>query len=103
VLVPTAIPGLSVSRPAGSRSSPQSSSLRRGCASGIDALGQRFSHVVFDTGPLLGLSDALILAAQVEGVMLVLRHGERAGPPPTVPSGTLSPFGRGFSASCSTT
>jgi receptor protein-tyrosine kinase/non-specific protein-tyrosine kinase len=31
--------------------------------------------VVFDTGPLLGLSDALILAAQVEGVMLVLRHG----------------------------
>ncbi len=30
---------------------------------------------MFDTGPLFGISDAMVLAAQVEGVVLVLRHG----------------------------
>ena len=34
-----------------------------------------FAYVVFDTGPLFGISDAMVLAAQVEGVVLVLRHG----------------------------
>lgn len=41
----------------------------------IDTLGGRFAHIVFDTGPLFGVSDAMILAGQVEGVVLVLRHG----------------------------
>ena len=31
--------------------------------------------LLVDTGPLFGVSDAMILAAQVEGVVLVLRHG----------------------------
>jgi len=75
VVVPSAIPNLSVI-PAGRiplRPSELLASTR--LRQGIDALGKRFSYVVFDTGPLLGLSDSLILAAQVEGVMLVLRHG----------------------------
>jgi capsular exopolysaccharide synthesis family protein len=41
----------------------------------IDTLGQRYAHIVLDTGPLFGASDAMILAAQVEGVILVLRQG----------------------------
>jgi capsular exopolysaccharide synthesis family protein len=75
VLVPTAIPGLSVIPSGRIPLKPSELLASTRLRQGIDALGQRFSHVVFDTGPLLGLSDALILAAQVEGVMLVLRHG----------------------------
>jgi polysaccharide biosynthesis transport protein len=41
----------------------------------IETLGQRYAHIVFDTGPLFGVSDAMILAGQVEGVILVLRQG----------------------------
>jgi capsular exopolysaccharide synthesis family protein len=41
----------------------------------ITTLSERFTYIVFDTGPLFGVSDAAILAGQVEGVMLVLRHG----------------------------
>ena len=36
---------------------------------------QHFAHVVFDTPPLFGISDAMVLAPQVEGVVLVLRRG----------------------------
>jgi polysaccharide biosynthesis transport protein len=41
----------------------------------IAVLEERFAHIVFDVPPLLGVSDALILAPKVEGVLLVLRHG----------------------------
>jgi capsular exopolysaccharide synthesis family protein len=41
----------------------------------LDVLGERFAHVVFDAPPLLGLSDAMVLAPHLEGVVLVLRHG----------------------------
>jgi capsular exopolysaccharide synthesis family protein len=41
----------------------------------IETLGQRYAHIIFDTGPLFGVSDAMILAGQVEGVILVLRQG----------------------------
>jgi capsular exopolysaccharide synthesis family protein len=41
----------------------------------MEALGQRYAHIIFDTGPLFGVSDAMILAGQVEGVILVLRQG----------------------------
>jgi len=41
----------------------------------LEALNGRFAHIVFDTPPLFGVSDALILAPRVEGVVLVLRHG----------------------------
>lgn len=41
----------------------------------LAALGERFAHIVVDTPPMLGVSDALVLAPRVEGVILVLRHG----------------------------
>ena len=41
----------------------------------LTSLEASFAYVVFDTGPLFGISDAMVLAAQVEGVVLVLRHG----------------------------
>jgi Mrp family chromosome partitioning ATPase len=44
----------------------------------IEVLGERFAHIVFDTPPLIGVSDSLILAPRLHGVVLVLRHG-RAG------------------------
>jgi len=44
----------------------------------IEVLGDRFAHIVFDAPPLIGVSDSLILAPRLDGVVLVLRHG-RAG------------------------
>jgi polysaccharide biosynthesis transport protein len=44
----------------------------------VEVLGDRFSHIVFDAPPLIGVSDSLILAPRLHGVVLVLRHG-RAG------------------------
>jgi capsular exopolysaccharide synthesis family protein len=44
----------------------------------LDVLGERFAHIIVDCPPLIGVSDTLVLAPKVEGVILVLRHG-RAG------------------------
>jgi Mrp family chromosome partitioning ATPase len=41
----------------------------------LAALGERFAHIVIDTPPMLEVSDSLVLAPRVEGVILVLRHG----------------------------
>ena len=41
----------------------------------LETLGQRFAYIIIDTGPLFGVSDGMILAGQVEGVVLVLRQG----------------------------
>ena len=41
----------------------------------LAALGERFAHIVIDSPPMLGVSDSLVLAPRVEGVILVLRHG----------------------------
>jgi capsular exopolysaccharide synthesis family protein len=41
----------------------------------LQALAARFKHIIFDTTPLFGVSDALSLVPHVEGVVLVLRHG----------------------------
>jgi Mrp family chromosome partitioning ATPase len=41
----------------------------------LAALGERFAHIVIDTPPMLGVSDTLVLAPRVEGVILVVRHG----------------------------
>jgi polysaccharide biosynthesis transport protein len=44
-------------------------------ASTLDILAGRFNYILFDTTPLLGVSDALSLAPHVGGAVLVLRHG----------------------------
>jgi succinoglycan biosynthesis transport protein ExoP len=37
---------------------------------------KRFRHIVIDSTPLSGLSDAMVIAPRVDGVILVLRHGQ---------------------------
>jgi capsular exopolysaccharide synthesis family protein len=44
-------------------------------APALDVLSDRFKHIIFDTTPLFGISDALSLAPHVGGALLVLRHG----------------------------
>jgi capsular exopolysaccharide synthesis family protein len=44
-------------------------------APALEVLSDRFKHIVFDTTPLFGISDALSLAPHVGGALLVLRHG----------------------------
>ncbi len=41
----------------------------------LDVLRERFTHIVFDTPPLFGVSDAATLAPRLDGAILVLRHG----------------------------
>jgi len=75
VIKPTRIPNLSAIPSGRIPLNPAellaSSRLRQA----VTALEARFAYIVFDTGPLFGISDAMVLAAQVEGVVLVLRHG----------------------------
>ncbi|MBM3301846.1 MAG: polysaccharide biosynthesis tyrosine autokinase, partial [Deltaproteobacteria bacterium] len=42
----------------------------------IDALARSYDFVLFDTSPLLAVSDAMVLAQRVRGVLIVARSGE---------------------------
>ena len=44
----------------------------------LAVLERSVRHIVIDTPPLLGVSDTLVLAPRVEGILLVLRHGHAA-------------------------
>ena len=75
VIVATAIPNLSVI-PAGRLPvNPSELVASARFKQALETLGQRFAYIVIDTGPLFGVSDGMILAGQVEGVVLVLRQG----------------------------
>jgi capsular exopolysaccharide synthesis family protein len=37
-------------------------------------VGERFTHIVVDSPPMMGVSDTLVLAPRVEGVILVVRQ-----------------------------
>jgi polysaccharide biosynthesis transport protein len=41
----------------------------------LSTLEDRFRYIVLDTPPLLGLSDSMIFASQVDGVVLTIREG----------------------------
>jgi capsular exopolysaccharide synthesis family protein len=41
----------------------------------LEVLSEQFAHIVVDTPPLSGISDALNLAPRLDGVVLVLRQG----------------------------
>jgi succinoglycan biosynthesis transport protein ExoP len=75
VITPTRVPNLSVIPAGRVPLNPAELLASARLRQAIDTLGARFAHIVFDTGPLFGVSDAMILARQVEGVVLVLRHG----------------------------
>jgi capsular exopolysaccharide synthesis family protein len=69
------IPGLYV-MPAGAvPANPSELLCSHRFAEALTALHERFAHIVIDTPPILGISDSLVIARHVEGVILVLRHG----------------------------
>jgi capsular exopolysaccharide synthesis family protein len=75
VISPTTIPNLSVI-PAGRLPvNPSELVASARFKQALESLGDRFAHIIVDTGPLFGVSDAMIVSGQVEGVVLVLRHG----------------------------
>src|SRR3989441_3743459 len=75
VIAPTGVPNLSIIPSGRIPLNPAELLTSARLRQALDALGGRFAHIVVDTGPLFGVSDAMILSAQVEGVVLVLRHG----------------------------
>jgi polysaccharide biosynthesis transport protein len=74
-LTSTAIPNLYVMPSGRPPLSPAELMASNRLGQALKILSERFAHIIFDAPPLLGVSDALILAPRVEGVMLVLRHG----------------------------
>lgn len=76
----TDIPGLSV-LPAGPRPPNPSELLGKGRVEAvIQQLGERFDTVIFDSPPVLPVTDALLIATAVEGVVMVVRAGRTTRP-----------------------
>jgi capsular exopolysaccharide synthesis family protein len=75
VVRPTRIPGLFVIPAGPVPSNPSELLYSPRLTRALAALGERFAHIVIDTPPLLGVSDTMVLAPRVEGIILVLRHG----------------------------
>ena len=75
VIVPSGIPNLFVIPAGRIPVNPAELLASARLREALEALGQRFAYVVFDTGPMFGVSDAMILSGQLEGTVLVLRHG----------------------------
>jgi capsular exopolysaccharide synthesis family protein len=75
VVRPTKIPGLYVVPAGPVPINPTELLASRRLGQALASLESRFAHIVFDTPPMLGISDTLVLAPRVEGVVLVLRHG----------------------------
>lgn len=44
--------------------------------SGLEVLQQHFDHIIIDSPPCLEITDALVLATQVDGLLLVVRAGK---------------------------
>jgi len=75
VIRPTRIPGLFVIPAGPVPTNPAELLFSPRFTEALAVLGERFAHIVIDTPPMLGVSDTLVLAPRVEGVILVLRHG----------------------------
>ena len=75
VVRPTKIPGLYVIPAGPVPVNPTELLASRRLTDALASLEGRFAHIVIDTPPMLGISDTLVLAPRVEGVILVLRHG----------------------------
>jgi capsular exopolysaccharide synthesis family protein len=72
---PTRIPGLFVITAGPVPTNPAELLFSPRFGQALAVLGERFAHIVIDTPPMLGVSDSLVLAPRVDGVILVLRHG----------------------------
>jgi Mrp family chromosome partitioning ATPase len=76
VIRPTRIPGLYVIPAGPTPTNPAELLFSPRLTQALATLGDRFAHIVIDSPPMLGISDSLVLAPRVEGVILVLRHGQ---------------------------
>jgi capsular exopolysaccharide synthesis family protein len=72
---PTGIPGLFVIPAGPVPTNPAELLFSPRFTQALATVGERFAHIVIDSPPMLGVSDTLVLAPRVEGVILVLRHG----------------------------
>jgi len=70
----TAVPNLSIVPAGQSPRNPAELLASARFSEVLRALGENFAHIVLDCPPIFGVSDALILAPRVEGVILLLRH-----------------------------
>ena len=75
VIRPTRIPGLFVIPAGPVPTNPAELLFSPRFTQALAAVGERFAHIVIDSPPMMGVSDTLVLAPRVEGVILVLRHG----------------------------
>ena len=75
VIRSTDVPHLAVIPAGGQPDDPGDLLASRRLGQGLAGLAERFEHIIFDTPPLLCVSDALNLAPRLDGVVLVLRHG----------------------------
>jgi polysaccharide biosynthesis transport protein len=74
VVVPTSVPNL-WTIPSGSPHEAAELCASPRLRQVLSTLEERFRYIVLDTPPLLGLSDAMILASQADGVILTIREG----------------------------
>ncbi len=74
VIRPTRIPGLLVIPAGPVPTNPAELLFSPRFTEALAAAGERFAHIVIDSPPMLGVTDTLVLAPRVEGVILVLRH-----------------------------
>ena len=75
VIRPTRIPGLFVIPAGPVPTNPAELLFSPRFTQALAAVGERFAHIVIDSAPMLEVSDTLVLAPRVEGVILVLRQG----------------------------
>ena len=75
IVRPTRVPGLFVIPAGPIPTNPAELLFSPRLTQALGVLGDRFAHIVIDTPPMLGVSDTLVLAPRVDGVILVLRHG----------------------------
>ena len=75
VIRPTRIPGLFVIPAGPVPTNPAELLFSPRFTQALAAVGERFAHIVIDSPPMLEVSDTLVLAPRVEGVILVLRQG----------------------------
>ena len=75
IVRPTRVPGLFVIPAGPIPTNPAELLFSPRLTQALALLGDRFAHIVIDSPPMLGVSDTLVLAPRVDGVILVLRHG----------------------------
>jgi capsular exopolysaccharide synthesis family protein len=75
VLTSTTVPRLKLVPAGASPVNPAELLSSRRFTQALEALSERFEHVVIDAPPMFGVSDAVTLAPRVDGVVLVLREG----------------------------